>query len=479
MNKKLLLIIYCTFFQILCFGQNERIDSLLILLRTDKPDTTKLIHLYLLSDECETIGNYSEGLNYAAQLIQLSDSILKKNNSNESLIRTVKKYKAKAYSNSGIIYDDQGNYPAALQNHFTSLKIMEEINDKKGIASSLNNIGIIYDEQRNFPEALKNYFASLEIKKSLGDRKGIGSAYTNIGVVYYNQDNLEEALKNYMAALKIKEELNDKRGISFANNNIGNVFSRMAEKENDPSVRKIQFDDAMKYYQTARRLFEDNGNKAGLASCYSNIGDLLFKQKKYVEAEDYLLKAKALALQIGYKDYLTGALGSLAKLDSAKGDFKSANENYKLYILYRDSLNNEETRKMTIQSQMTYDFEKKAAIADAEHKKELENQQILAEEKNRKQKIILSFVAGGFILLIAFAGFIFRSLRITRKQKRLIEKQKYLVEQQKENVERQKLLVEEKQKEIIDSIRYARRIQQSLLPSEKQIAKTLKRLNQR
>jgi hypothetical protein len=43
-------------------------------------------------------------------------------------------------------------------------------------------------------------------------------------------------------------------------------------------------------------------------------------------------------------------------------------------------------------------------------------------------------------------------------------------------VENQKQKVEEKQKEIIDSIKYAKRIQQSLLPTEKYIEKNLKRL---
>ncbi|HWY38256.1 MAG TPA: hypothetical protein VNY73_06835 [Bacteroidia bacterium] len=41
----------------------------------------------------------------------------------------------------------------------------------------------------------------------------------------------------------------------------------------------------------------------------------------------------------------------------------------------------------------------------------------------------------------------------------------------------QKMLIEEKQKEILDSIRYARRIQRSLMPGEKFIEKTLERMN--
>src|SRR6266704_3036039 len=97
---------------------------------------------------------------------------------------------------------------------------------------------------------------------------------------------------------------------------------------------------------------------------------------KFKQAGKYLLKAESVAKEIGEKENLRDTYILLTELDSSKGDFKSAFENHKSFILYRDSLDNEETRKKTIQSQMNYDFEKKEAVADAEHKNELENQNI-------------------------------------------------------------------------------------------------------
>ena len=61
----------------------------------------------------------------------------------------------------------------------------------------------------------------------------------------------------------------------------------------------------------------------------------------------------------------------------------------------------------------------------------------------------------------------FNRFRATKKQKKVIEEQKLIVENQKH-------IVDEKQKEILDSIRYAKRIQQSLLPTEKYINRNLK-----
>jgi tetratricopeptide (TPR) repeat protein len=218
------------------FSQDIEMDSLLALLKKDKPDTTKLIHLYQLSDYCETNGIYYTGLNYGYQALGLANSLIIRTDSNGEIISTCKKYKGKALSNIGVIYYDQGNYPEALKNYFASLKIMEEIADKKGIASAFNNIGIIYDEQGNYSEALKNYSASLKIKKEIGDNKGIASAHNNLGVVYYNMRNFSEALKNHLASLEIKKTLGNKRNLAYSYNNIGNVYSSEANNENDPKL---------------------------------------------------------------------------------------------------------------------------------------------------------------------------------------------------------------------------------------------------
>ncbi len=49
------------------------------------------------------------------------------------------------------------------------------------------------------------------------------------------------------------------------------------------------------------------------------------------------------------------------------------------------------------------------------------------------------------------------------------------IQQAKQTINQQKKIIEEKNKDILDSIRYARRIQNALLPSEKYIDKELKR----
>src|SRR5208337_3363813 len=114
----------------------------------------------------------------------------------------------------------------------------------------------------------------------------------------------------------------------------------------------------------------------------------------------------------------------LTKLDSIKGDFKAAFEHHKLYILYRDSLNNEETKKKSLQASMQYEFDKKEIAAKAEQDK---LDAINAEEK-QKQQVVIYAVAGLLVLVAVFAVFMFNRFRVTQKQKAVIEEQKVLVD---------------------------------------------------
>ena len=78
-------------------------------------------------------------------------------------------------------------------------------------------------------------------------------------------------------------------------------------------------------------------------------------------------------------------------------------------------------------------------------------------------------MAGLLVLVGVFAAFMFNRFRITKRQKNIIEKQKVLVDKAYEELH-------EKNKEVMDSIRYAKRIQTALITSEKYIENALNRL---
>ncbi len=124
---------------------------------------------------------------------------------------------------------------------------------------------------------------------------------------------------------------------------------------------------------------------------------------------------------------------------------------HELYIQFRDSNNNLQTRNATIRSQFKYDFEKKETKINAEKDKI----QLQASEDKKRQNIIIYSVVLGLVLVCVFSIFIFKGLQENKKANKIILSQKHLVE--------------EKQKEIVDSITYAKRIQNAILPPKEYI----------
>jgi serine phosphatase RsbU (regulator of sigma subunit) len=120
--------------------------------------------------------------------------------------------------------------------------------------------------------------------------------------------------------------------------------------------------------------------------------------------------------------------------------------------MLRDKENNEEFKKVAIKEK----YEKQKTADKAEQDKK----DIIVKEEAHKQKIVRNSFVGGFALMLVLAGVSYRNFRRKKKDNQIIT-------QQKSEVEKQKNIVEEKQKEILDSIEYALRIQTAILPPQK------------
>ena len=108
-----------------------------------------------------------------------------------------------------------------------------------------------------------------------------------------------------------------------------------------------------------------------------------------------------------------------------------------------------------VQLEMNYEFDKKEAASQIEQQKK----EVISQAESKKRNIIIMSVVVVLVLMLLFVIYVYRNLR---------EKQRINIE-----ITMQKHIIEEKQKEILDSIYYARRIQQALLTSEKYINRNL------
>jgi len=117
---------------------------------------------------------------------------------------------------------------------------------------------------------------------------------------------------------------------------------------------------------------------------------------------------------------LKGGYYKLSSLDSVRGNYKSAYENYKLYSLYRDSLQKKENEKKELQ----YEFDKKQAIAKVEQEKK--------DAEARRVKNLQYFTIAGLSVLVLV---IFLVAMIQWRNNRQRKKTNELLQLQNEKVE--------------------------------------------
>ncbi len=515
-----------------CHSQNNTIDSLTSELKIAVQDSVKCKLLLLM---IEKEGDDNIWPKYNQQLLLISEENLK----NESLKNNKKvetlflKYKAEALNNIGYINNVKGNFELALYYYYKSIKIREQINDKKGIANSLSNIGVIYFNQGKLNKVLETYKKGLNIQKEIGDKKGMGLTLNNIGFLLFSQGDIPNSIDYFNKNLKLQEEINNKDGIAVAYNNIAKILDSQGEtpkalemslkclkyrketnnkqgiaecmsnisliyvKQGDTSkaldlnakalkilqdidykngmgyilnniasiyLNKGNYDSASKYINESVRIREELKDKKGLAEGYYSLGFLNLKKNQLSVATIYGNKSLLLAKELGYPTDIFKAAALMYRIYKKQNNSKLALDMYQLYTLMHDSINNQESKKAAIKTELKYEYEKKAAadsVRVAEEKK-------LTTIKLKQEKIQRYFLYGGLGLTVLFGIFMFNRFRITNRQKTIIQQQKNLVENQKN-------IVDEKQKEILDSIHYAKRIQQSLLPTEKYIERILKK----
>jgi serine phosphatase RsbU (regulator of sigma subunit)/uncharacterized protein HemY len=504
----------------LCFSQENRtIDSLQKLILLDKPDTNKLNHLNDLALEYSFI-NIDSAINIGNKAIKLASKILKEttdikiksaaqlilgkscyqiasfyddnDNYNLSILfnnkallifdnlisfsdqkKIILGRKSKTLSNLGNIYNKQGDYPKAIDYYLKSLKIAEEIENKRFISTNLGNIGIIYKYQGNYSKALDYYLKALKIAEEINNKIKISSILGNIGIIYDIQKDYKKALEYYLKALKIAEEIDDKSCIETNYINIGELYK----------VQK-DFPKALEYYLKALKIAEEINDKSNFSVLEGNIGSLYTLTKNYSDAEIYLKKALVGADSINYLLAIKEFNIELSDLYYKSGKPELALQYYKKAMVAKDSLFNTDKNQEITRKEMNFDFDKKQSALKAEQDKK----DAVANAYKSRQQLILILVSCVLLLVILFAFYIFISLKITRKQKAIIEKQKFIVDEkncelnsqneeisaqrdeietQRDRLSEQNELLSEQKQEITDSITYAKRIQNALLPTGK------------
>jgi tetratricopeptide (TPR) repeat protein len=347
------------------------------------------------------------------------------------------------------ILTKEGKRDSALIYYFKVLKIREDLKSEKTLGVSYSNIASIYSDLNQYNLALEYIDKAIAQEDKIGNLMRKANKLTFKGSIYISMKNYPEAEKYYLEALKIRQTLNNKKELSSSYISLGNLNQRI----NKPDV-------ALEYYLKALPIKEEIGDLPGVAGITNNIGVIYYDKKEYKKSIEYYEKALALRKQFGDISEIGESYLTLSNSYKEIKDFKNAYDFHVLHANIKDSLFNNKFTSSISEMQAKYETDKqKQQIGLLEKDKKISEEEI--KRKNAQRN---GFAIGGFLVL-ALLFFAVRGYLQKQKDNKVIVEQKKLVELKSAETEAQKNLVEEKQKEIIDSINYAKRLQNAILPA--------------
>ena len=340
------------------------------------------------------------------------------------------------YNLKASILEAQGRINEALEYYQKSFGIAQRLGTTDNQVMILNNIGYLHNQQGNTGNALKYYSEALKKIRTTPNRHFTAVLLNNIGKIHNAGNQPDSALIFYEEAAAIFEETDNLSSLLKVLNNQAMIYKKKGDREK-----------ALKYFDKGLALAELLGQKEGIVGILNNKAAIYVEMNDHSTALRLYEQAQAIGNEIGWIQAQRNTAEGLSKLYAKLGDHKKAFEQVTLLMQLKDSILNKDNKKAIAEMEAKYQAEKKQLeIDNLEKEKALKETELMKKEEEVKRQNTqkLSF-AGGLVCMLLISGLIFRSYRQKKAAHAIISLQKREVEHQKD-------LVEERNREVSDSI---------------------------
>lgn len=454
--KHFLLILFSLFLLSSVFGQtNERLMRIVDNENVDNIEKIHQIHQLLEKEKGKvadtilveyylTLSKFAELEQDFVSAMEYCDTILKTYKKIDFALRiNVNERKAS-------IYNATGKKDKVIKIYLDILSEYEKRKDYREVAAVNGKIGVLFLKMDELESAELHLKEALRLAKQIGD-KGMTATYLmSLGNRFKNEEKLDEAEKYYMECEKIAKAGNFKQTLAGNYNNYGSLF-RM----------KKQYTQAIKYFELAIKLNKELGNDSWLSYNYNNIGNVYSDQGLHQKALDFFFKSSNIKKSLNDMHGQYSTFLNIASEYAYLEDYQQAYKFHKLYADIKDSLTVVDQLELSKKLAAEFQAEKRQTeILQLKTQGKLDQQQIKARDERISNQKFLGWMLGIGIFLVILIAIITWKSAISRKKANI-----KLVEKNKK--------IDAQHREIIDSINYAKRIQNSILPSEDKLSVNL------
>jgi class 3 adenylate cyclase len=425
-------------------AQTPKIDSLFIALKKAVEDTNKVKTLQQIAKELHWQGSYQSSLDFASQSLQLSKKL------------NFRKGQGNAYLVLGQVSTSNNSYPIAHKYLDSCIILRQQLNDKAGIAAAHIYASDVYHMEDDYPQAISQLLKAEKIYDALNDTAGIVYLYNIYGILYLDYGQTKEGIEYLLKASNAYRNNGNMADLSLnlsalsmaylEHGTPGKALSSIKEAiaiRSDLGLSPVSYNNlylAKVYVQIAERLegarkfaaandtlalalkemssivggFEKGNDYMGKVNSYITLGKIHLGLNNLMDANRYFKKCLALSLETNNLLEARDSYLYLSKMYSREGKVADAFKNFKKYIVFRDSIANQNSTKEIAHAEMKYAAEKQDAIAKAMQDK----RDAIARSELRRQRTMRNAFVAGFIFMLISAGVFFVQRNKIRKGKR-------------------------------------------------------------
>jgi len=350
---------------------------------------------------------------------------------------------AHAYELKGSILTGMGKTKDALELLFGAINIYESLDSIAQISTTYNSIGNAYLDLDDIEKCTKYYKMSYDYAMQTSDTSVIAVPLVGLGIAYSEVGDYKPALEYSIQAADMFEQIKRDDAYCISMANAASYAYEFGDRNLSDSLIAKAKEAALKidskYFKGEILLMEsewmaDEG-RYSLAIDLANKGIQLMEE---IDATSNVMTAK---------DYLADYYSKAKRHEEAYETLRS-------HLTLKDSLNEENKTEVVEELNTKYETaekEKEIVALNADNE--------LQYLENKKNQTIIWIVLTCSILLL---GLVIFSIRAYFQKKK-----------SNETLTFQNKVIEDKNREILDSITYAKRIQNAIIPSSDIIQKNL------
>jgi len=175
--------------------------------------------------------------------------------------------------NIGNVYHSMGLLEPSIECYNKALLITRRENDLQGTAYNIGNIGHVYQKMRDFPRAKKYLQEGKALLEQINDHLGLSDLLNNFGDVCIAAEEPEQGLQYLQRSLEVATGINHLRGIASAGKSLGNYY-----------LDARRYPEAITHFRAALAKAEEMGELALIVEILRRLSETYERSGDFKEA---------------------------------------------------------------------------------------------------------------------------------------------------------------------------------------------------